>query len=628
MASRQSALQRVRSHARLVALAVVARVKQVVAYGRVSTDIQREAETIRLQVHKIEGTIAVHASSEIDEKDRLHLVGSFYDDGVSGTIPLQERPEGRRLVALICSRADIDCDGSCNRTNVVDQVWITKLDRLARKLLVLLEIEAFLTCHDVGLHCIEHGIDTSTATGRMVFTVLGVIAQWEAETIKERVTSGRHKRAEEGGWLGSDHYTLGLKVDEDGHLVVDDTIIEAAGEMAYRVVQQMFENIALHGSSAHRESQRLGMSARRVQLMLHNPRYKGEGGILTNDGEWIAAKANKPPQLVTPEIWDMVQDRLLENRRGSRRNRKYDYLLTGMMICCEPCTEDFPLDRNGVEMGRGNKEPGLCGRIFGARRDKKYGKQYVYYYCSRHGCTSKGLRGEDVEAAVWAEVDESLRNPGKYLANINEAQRDEVTGRLRAELTTIVTSLTKLESEREMVLRYGEKKLRPEYEVEARVKEIIAEMAPLHAQRAALELQVRAQSMAQADERIGLLNVTNLLETLDEIKRTNDRAAMTQLIKGAVRRIEVRTVNGQSQINLMLRVGGWLSIDPRSDQTETVNQQTNMGDEVIVVREILLPARSSGPRPGTTSRPDVAARNVTRAKELIRERYNLKGSEE
>ena len=60
----------------------------VLLYGRNSSDDQAEAGTIKNQQEFLRNFAQLY---------RLHVVGEFWDEGVSGTIPLGDRPEGRRL---------------------------------------------------------------------------------------------------------------------------------------------------------------------------------------------------------------------------------------------------------------------------------------------------------------------------------------------------------------------------------------------------------------------------------------------------------------------------------------------------------------------------------------------------
>jgi len=77
----------------------------------------------------------------------------------------------------------------------IERIVVAKLDRLTRSVRDLAELIDLCTKHDVALVSVGETLDTSTAAGRMVVNMLGVVAQWEREAIGERTaTSLAHKR--------------------------------------------------------------------------------------------------------------------------------------------------------------------------------------------------------------------------------------------------------------------------------------------------------------------------------------------------------------------------------------------------------------------------------------------------
>lgn len=531
-------------HIALVPLTLVERASMDVAYGRVSSDVQHEAQSIEAQKRVLIRDITSRDDADLPIKDQRKLAGEYWDDPCSGTIPFEQRPEGKRLVQAICSRGDIDCEGSCGGTGVViDTVWVTKLDRLARRLQILIEIEKFLRLHRVGLRCLEHNIDTTTPTGGLIFTILGAIAQWEHGIILQRTAEGKRTKAAEGRHMG--RRSLGLKTDDNGYLVVDDSLVGSTGKMAYEIVQQVFRNI-INGSSIEREAERFDITPRRIHLMLHNPRYKGEGGM-NWDGAWIEAEKNKPPQLVSPEDWDLAQQQLSDHKRFSSRNRKREYLVSHLMVCHEPKPDGT-----------------ACGRVFVARTAK--GK-YVYYSCYRQGCTAKAMRGEDVESAVWAAVREQLLHPDEWLqsALAQNSQTDRVRD-LRSELSVVIDMLSKLDSERLSVLRSKDKGHYTEAESDARLAEILEQAESHRDRRTTLEIQLRSVNRSQAMvRRTGLqaadvgpelnrIEAWCLSDDPDEVHR--GRTQKAALIRSRINRIEVR--NGAKGQTLTVH---WLEDD-------------------------------------------------------------------
>ena len=71
-----------------------------------------------------------------------------------------------------------------------DVLMVSRLDRLARSTLHLCKIADLLHQKDVVLRVLDQNIDTSDATGRLLFNMLGAIAQFETEVREERQSEG------------------------------------------------------------------------------------------------------------------------------------------------------------------------------------------------------------------------------------------------------------------------------------------------------------------------------------------------------------------------------------------------------------------------------------------------------
>ena len=71
-----------------------------------------------------------------------------------------------------------------------DVLFITKLDRLARSVIDLQNIAKFLEEKNVNLKVLNQNIDTTSPSGRLLFTMLGAIAEFERDLINERVREG------------------------------------------------------------------------------------------------------------------------------------------------------------------------------------------------------------------------------------------------------------------------------------------------------------------------------------------------------------------------------------------------------------------------------------------------------
>ena len=94
-----------------------------------------------------------------------------------------------------------------------DVLVITKIDRIARSVAHLCEIEAKLHAKGANLKVLTPQLDTSTPIGRLVFNMVGAIAQFEREIMLERQREGIAKAKAEGKYKGRAP-TARVKADE------------------------------------------------------------------------------------------------------------------------------------------------------------------------------------------------------------------------------------------------------------------------------------------------------------------------------------------------------------------------------------------------------------------------------
>ena len=83
-----------------------------------------------------------------------------------------------------------------------DTLVVTRLDRLARSTLHLCQIADELKRKQVNLRVLDQNIDTNDATGRLLFNMLGAIAQFETEIRAERQMDGIQKAKQRGVRFG------------------------------------------------------------------------------------------------------------------------------------------------------------------------------------------------------------------------------------------------------------------------------------------------------------------------------------------------------------------------------------------------------------------------------------------
>jgi DNA invertase Pin-like site-specific DNA recombinase len=135
------------------------------------------------------------------------LVDVIVDGGESAKS--LNRPGLQRLMALV-------------NGGKVDAVIVAKLDRLTRSVKDPCGLLELIEKRKVALISVAEALDTGSAAGRLVITIMGAVSQWEREAIGERTRDAlRHKRSN-GERVGNIEFGYRLSPDER-HLEPDPT---------------------------------------------------------------------------------------------------------------------------------------------------------------------------------------------------------------------------------------------------------------------------------------------------------------------------------------------------------------------------------------------------------------------
>ena len=125
----------------------------------------------------------------------LEVVEAYVDHGVSGA--KARRPALDRLMADA-------------RRRRFDAVVAVKLDRLARSVHHLTTLGQEFAALGVDLIAVDQSIDTSTPAGRLLFHVLGSIAEFERDLIRERTVAGMAAARRRGKRFGQPRKLRGV----------------------------------------------------------------------------------------------------------------------------------------------------------------------------------------------------------------------------------------------------------------------------------------------------------------------------------------------------------------------------------------------------------------------------------
>ena len=145
-------------------------------YTRVSTGSQETSNQL-------------HTLREIAKMKGLTVVTEYTDDGISGAKGRDQRKGFDELLK-----------GATRKEFDVILVW--SVDRLGRNLQDLISFlnEIHSVCCDLFIH--QSGIDTTTPTGKMMFGILSVFADFERSMIVERTKAGMERARKQGRQIG------------------------------------------------------------------------------------------------------------------------------------------------------------------------------------------------------------------------------------------------------------------------------------------------------------------------------------------------------------------------------------------------------------------------------------------
>ena len=150
--------------------------KRVAIYARVSTTQQ----TVQNQLD---------ALREVASRSGYSIVEEFVDEGISGAKGRVDRPALDRMLRDCAKRR-------------FDMVMVWDISRLGRSLQNLIEVMNELQSLKVDLFFVQQGMDTSTASGRMMFSVFGALGEYERELIRERTLLGQQRARAQGVKFG------------------------------------------------------------------------------------------------------------------------------------------------------------------------------------------------------------------------------------------------------------------------------------------------------------------------------------------------------------------------------------------------------------------------------------------
>ncbi|MCX5998170.1 MAG: recombinase family protein [Chloroflexi bacterium] len=492
-------------------------IKRIATYERVSSEDQKLRETIKNQTEQL--------ARSIEATPGVLVVHKYVDDGVSGTIPMAQRPDGMRLME----------DAAKGR---FDEVWVWKIDRLGRDdvdpLLVWRELEKL----GVQVRSITEGI-----SDQFMYHIHVAMAAKERRTFMEPSAAGIERTVKSSRFPGG-ICPLGYEVvgrQSEARLVVSERIIWSEWTAA-DLVRQIYQWLGVdhwscpkiakhlnalgvptayqhHAPGPSRAERKTGLQANwragRIRNLVVLSVYKGVYQYGKRSSKQREVWEVSVPALVPQELWQAAQEALARNRIISK-NTPHHYLLTGLMKC------------------------GDCGKSYCATHGRdsvvwwRCNGRMLHRYDAETRCQSKGVKGTQIEAVVWRDIEQWLGNPGDLLDEL-QAQQDTGKAALaeEAERTALQAQLVKQEKERRGYHRQNAQGLLRDAELQGFLSEVAEK-------KAAIEKRL-AELMPHDEDKHDTLPA----DLLDEIRRRleaglseKDRQEIARLL---VKRITVKT---------------------------------------------------------------------------------------
>lgn len=355
-------------------------------YCRVSTDIQREKESIATQKSYL-----IDYAKENNFKYQI-----FEDNGFSAKNT--DRPALRKLIQDI-------------KDNKIERVVITKVDRITRRIKDLLDLLELFEQYKVSFKTLTQPIDTSSAMGRGFLNLLGVFAEMEREMTSERVSESMKVLTKKGKWLGgvlSYGYT-----SKNKQLIINnqEALILKKIFSKYQELESLRGVTQWLNSNGIKTRNKKTWACATISRILQNPTYIGRlswgkrvsstttGKLQSKPKEeWIISEGQHKG-IIDNFTFNKVQE-ILKKQSIEPRRKLSEYLLSSLVRC------------------------GFCNGSMNGYSQQKDNKIYAYYKC--HNAMSKGksvCKGNAINKDTLEKIviDKILNSVDKFKIDIKKA---------------------------------------------------------------------------------------------------------------------------------------------------------------------------------------------------------------
>lgn len=273
-------------------------------------------------------------------ENNWEVVGIYVDEGLSAKD--MNRPQLQSLLKQI-------------EKGNVDHVLVYKLDRITRSVPDLYRIKEIMDKHNCSIKSATEAIDTSTPMGRLVITMSAGMAQWERETIGERISFGLVEKARQGKYPLNTP-PLGYDIDKETRKLV----VNKEEAKLVRLIHKLYRKWGTASIARYlNERNYVGKNgcqwhAKSVRQVLEG--YPQVGKILWKGKVY---EGNHEP-IISLEEWKNTQHIIDRRKNEQPRTISSDYIFSGKLVC-----------------------PTCGGNLTGVYTETA-GKKYYNYKCRRH----------------------------------------------------------------------------------------------------------------------------------------------------------------------------------------------------------------------------------------------------
>ena len=272
----------------------------------------------------------------------------YIDEGISGKN--LERKEVQNLIEDV-------------KNKIINNVLVYKIDRLTRSTKDLIELIELFNKNDCDFNSLNESIDTTTPTGRMFIKIIGLFAEFERETIVERIKMGLERKVKEG-------YSISSSTTSYGYKKIKGNKIQIINKKEASVVKKIFllckegKNINeirkyLENSNIKTKKDKKWTNKNIINI-LTNPNYIGNVRYGINTNKYFE-QVGKHKKIISEYLYNSVQDKV-----KNRLKTKEDAYYSNKIVC-------------------------LCNKRLITKRTYHNGKCYINYRCLNNKCLFRSI---------------------------------------------------------------------------------------------------------------------------------------------------------------------------------------------------------------------------------------------